>query len=117
MKKKNVFSHAAHAHGPRDAARAPERTAARSAAHTAPPHAREAARGEEACVHRHFCKNALALSNNSANTTRTISIDNDLTKKPSCSLVFVSERSPTPPCLSARHWPALSRYVDQLGPT
>ena len=43
----------------------------------------ETARGEEARAHWHSCKNTLALSENSANTTRTISIDNDFATEPS----------------------------------
>ena len=42
----------------------------------------ETARGEEARAHWHSCKNTLALSENSANTTRTISIDSCFATKP-----------------------------------
>jgi hypothetical protein len=49
------------------------------------------------------CKNALVLSGISMSTTRTIPIDNDFARKPSYTLVFASERSPTPPCSLAWH--------------
>ena len=48
----------------------------------------------------HSCKNALALSDNSANTTRIISIDNDFTTEPSYLFTFAPERSPRRPALA-----------------
>ena len=56
---------------------------AHDAAHAAPVHAHKAAHGEEACARWHISKNVLALSENSVNTTRIISIDNDFVMKPS----------------------------------
>ena len=68
--------------GPHTMQRARERTTAHRHSPREASLQREAARGEEAYARWRSCKNALALSNNSANTTRTISTDNDFAMKP-----------------------------------
>ena len=61
----------------------------------------EAPRAEEAHARWHSCKKALMLPNNSANTTRTISIDNDFATEPSYLFTFTSKRSLGHPVLTS----------------
>ena len=64
----------------------------------------------------HSCKNALVLLNNSANTTRTISIDNDFATEPSFLFTFAPERSPRRPALAGTAGGGTRRYAGHSGP-
>ena len=77
----------------------------------------ETARGEEARAHWHSCKNTLALSENSANTTRTIFIDNDFATKPSDLLLFIMARPSTIPTHAGTASGGTGAYAGYTGHT
>ena len=64
----------------------------------------------------HSCKNVLALSDNSMNTTRTISIDNDFTTEPTDLLLFTMARPSTIPARVDATNGGTGAYVHHMGP-
>ena len=59
---------------------------------------------------------ALVLSDNSTNTTRTISIDNDFATEASYLFTFAPERSPRRPALADAAGGGTRRYAGHLRP-
>ena len=64
----------------------------------------------------HSSKNSLALSDNSANTTRTISIDINFATEPSYLFTFAPERSPRCPALVDAAGGGTRRYAGHSRP-